>query len=134
VLTTPELGQRYRNQISNDVVIQQAINDPGERFIAAYGFTGMSYRHPTLGKLVLVEDPLCPPGKIRGLRVGDWETLYAGDEAFEWMPGAQGMWYRMPSTTPGNGDTNTWAANGYMLMCDICLNPPAQWEIPNLTA
>lgn len=139
VLTTPELEQRYRNEIGNDVMIQFPNSEQKGRLIAQYGFDGNMYRHPHLGRVMLQSDPFAPANKIRFLRIGDWETLFAptdgGEHGFEWLPGAiGGMWYRMPSSTAGGGDTTTYRADGMLIMCDICLDPRQQAEIINVTA
>lgn len=138
-ITTIELEQRYRNEIGNDIFIPFPNDESSKRLVAQYGFDGNMYRHPLLGKIVLQPDPLAPANKIRFLRIGDWETLTAptsgGDNGWEWLPGQTGgMWYRMPSSTPGNGDTTTFRADGLMLMCDICNYPRIQAELENVTA
>ncbi len=137
---TIELEQRYRNEIGNDIFIPiESDGVSGKRLVANYGFDGSMYRHPLLGKVILQPDPLAPSSKIRFLRIGDWETLSAptagGENGWEWLPGYIGsMWYRMPSSTPGNGDTTTFRADGMMLMCDICNFPRIQAEIGNVSA
>lgn len=138
-LTTPELVTRYISEIGQDTLIEYPHDDARGKVIAGYGFDGNLYRHHTFGRYMLQADPLAPPNKIRFLRLGDWETLYAptegGENGWEWLPGSVGgMWYRMPSSTPGNGDTTTFRADGLMLMCDICLAPRLQSEIVNVTA
>lgn len=137
-ITTIELEQRYRNEIGNDIFIPIAADKTSDRLVAQYGFDGNMYRHPLLGKIVLQPDPLAPANKIRFLGFGAWETLVApnsgGENGWEWLPGQSGMFYRMPSSTPGNGDTTTYRADGLMLMCDICNFPKAQAEISNVTA
>jgi hypothetical protein len=139
MLMTPELEQRYRNEIGNDIIIQFPTDEQRGKLIAQYGFDGGMYRHPHLGRVVLQSDPLCPANKIYGLRVGDWETLYAptegGENGFEWLPGGDmDGWYRMPSSTAGNGNTTTYRMDGMLLMCDICLSPRSQFQIINVTA
>ena len=137
-LTTPELVSRYISQIGQDTLIQYPADDSRGKVIAGYGFDGNLYRHHTFGRYMLQGDALATPNQIRFLRLGDWETLYAptegGESGWEWLPGQQGMWYRMPSTTPGNGDTTVYRADGLTLMCDICLNPRRQAKLVNVTA
>lgn len=140
VLTTPELEQRYRNEIGNDVMIQFPTDQQKGQLIAQYGFDGNMYRHPHLGRVILQSDPFAPQNIVRFLRIGDWETLFAPDAGgdpggFEWLPGTTGgMWYRMPSSTAGGGDTTTYRADGMLMFCDICLNPREQAQIENVTA
>ena len=139
VLTTPELEQRFRNEIGNDIIIQFPTDDQRGKLMANYGFDGSMYRHPHLGRVMIQSDPLAPANKIYLLRVGDWETLYAptegGEYGFEWLPGGEmNGWYRMPSSTSGNGNTTTFRMDGMLLMCDICLAPRKQAMIVNVTA
>ncbi len=137
VITTPQLDQRFRNVVGNDVVVQFPTDAQQGKLVARYGFDGMLYRHPAIGRIVFEPDALAPINTIRGAKVGDWECLYApGGESFEWMPGNgdMGGWYRMPSTTPGNGDTTTYRMDGFMAMADICLKPRDQWQVVNVTA
>ena len=137
-LTTPELVTRYIAEIGQDTMIQYPADDRRGKVLAGYGFDGNLYRHHTFGRYMLQGDALATPNQIRYLRVADWETLYAptegGENGWEWLPGQQGMWYRMPSSTPGNGDTTTFRADGLMLMCDICLAPRKQAKLINVTA
>lgn len=138
VLTTPELEQRFRNQIGADVLIQFPSTEQKGRLVAQYGFDGNLYRHPHLGRVVLQSDPFAPANKIYGLKIGDWETLFAptegGEHGFEWLPGTEGMWYRMPSSTAGGGNTTTYRCDGMLIMCDICLDPRQQFQVINVTA
>lgn len=137
-LCQPELVTRYIQEIGQDTLIQYPNDDHKGKLLAGYGFDGNLYRHHTFGRYMLQGDALAVPNQIRFLRTGDWETLYAptdgGENGWEWLPGVQGMWYRMPSITPGNGDTTTFRADGLMLMCDICLAPRAQAKLINITA
>lgn len=135
----PELEQRYRDEVGNDVLLQMPVDDSTKKLYANYGFDGGSYyRHPNLGRIVLLADVFAPPGKIRFLRIGDWEQLTApgegGEMGWNWLggDGATGGWYRMESSTPGNGRTTTNRMDGMMLMCDICTKPRIQAEIRNL--
>lgn len=133
----PEMEQRYRDEIGNDILIDFPTDDSTKKLFANYGFDGGSvYRHPSLGRIVLLSDVFAPPGKIRFLRIGDWEQLVApgegGELGWNWLTGDEGGWYRMESTTPGNGRTTTYRMDGMMLMCDICLRPRLQAQIQNL--
>jgi hypothetical protein len=136
-LTTPELEQRYRNQIGADVVIQFPTDEGTKKLFANYGFEGSVYRHPTIGRIVLQSDPFAPTEKIRFLKIGDWESLCApttgGEFGWEWLPGDVNGWYRMASSTAGNGNTTTYRMDGMLLMCDICLRPRQQAQIVNVT-
>lgn len=139
VVATPELGQRFRNQIGNDVILDYPTTEQKGKLIAQYGFDGSLYRHPRLGRMNIEEDPFAPQGVIRGYRLGDWESLSPGNEGgsmgFDWLPGdgAGENWYRMPSSTAGNGKTTTYRMDGMLMLCDILLRPRHQWEIVNLT-
>lgn len=136
-LTTPELEQRYRDEIGNDVIIQFPTDEGTKKLFANYGFEGSVYRHPTIGRIVLQADPFAPVEKVRFLKIGDWEQLTApttgGENGWEWLPGDINGWYRMPSSTSGNGNTTTYRMDGMMLMCDICLAPRRQAQIINVT-
>lgn len=139
ILTTPELEQRYRNEVGKDVLIDWPTNEQKGKVLAQYGFDGGMYRHPTLGRVMLQSDPFAPANSIYGLRIGDWETLYAptegGEYGWEWLPGGEmDGWYRMPSATAGGGNTTTFRMDGMMLMCDICADPRNQFQIVNVTA
>ena len=93
------------------------------------------YRHPRLGRIMFEVDPLAPPNKIRFLRVGDWEMFSPrGAEQFTWLPGDNtgGNWYRMESTTPGNGKTTTIRMDGFLAFADGCFQPRRQAEIKNV--
>lgn len=135
VITTPEMDQKYRDIVGNDVVIQVPTSEQKGKLIASYGFDGMLYRHPTMGRIVFQPDPMAPPNTIRGLRIGDWETFYAPGAAWEWLVGdtADG-WYRESSTTPGGGKTTTYRMDGMGAWADLCLLPRLQWHIANVTA
>lgn len=136
-LTTPELEQRYRNQIGADTIIQFPTDEGTKKLFANYGFEGSVYRHPTIGRIVLQADPFAPTEKVRFLKIGDWETLSApgsgGENGWEWLPGDVNGWYRMASTTAGNGNTTTYRMDGMLLMCDICHAPRRQAQIINVT-
>lgn len=130
-----ELEQQFRKAVGNDVILQYPTAEQKGRLIAQYGFDGMLYRHPRIGRMVLNPDPLCPPDQIRGLRLGDWETYFpSGYETFEWLPGdTVGIWSRMASTNPGGGNTTTYRAEGMMALCDVCLAPRRNWHLANVT-
>lgn len=136
-LTTPELEQRYRNEIGENVIIQFPTDEGTKKLFANYGFEGSVYRHPTIGRIVLQADPFAPVEKVRFLKIGDWEQLCApttgGENGWEWLPGDINGWYRMASSTAGNGNTTTYRMDGLMLMCDICLAPRRQAQIINVT-
>lgn len=132
-LTTLELGTRMRQEIGQDILIPYEPSKSGEP-LAVYGFTGQAYRHPTAGTIVFKESNFAPPNKIRFLKVGDWECQYAGESTFQWQPGFIGNWYRMPSSTPGNGLTDIWRMDGKVVFADICLYPRRQMEINGVSA
>lgn len=132
VTATPELQQRFFDIVGQDKIIQFPTVEQTGKLIANYGFEGQVWRSPTLGRIVFEPDPLAPPNKIRGLRLGDWEQLNLGE--FEWMPGEIGHWRTMPSSTPGNGYTTTFRMDGLMACADICLRPNWQWELANVTS
>lgn len=135
VLSTPELDQRLRNEIGNDVLIQFPSTDQKGKLIANYGFDSAMYRHPRMGRMVFEVDPRMVPNRIRGLRMADWEMFTPpGGDRFNWMPGTMGNWYRMPSSTPGNGDTTTFRMDGFTGLADGCLQPRRQWEIRSVRA
>lgn len=136
-IMTPELSQRYRNEIGNDVLIQFPSTEQKGDLIAQYGFDGELYRHPRLGRIVFEVDPLALPNKIRFLRVGDWEMFSPrGADQFTWLPGDNtgGNWYRMESSTPGNGKTTTIRMDGFLALADGCFLPRRQAEINNVRA
>lgn len=136
-LMSPELGQRYRNEIGNDVLLDFPTSEQKGDLIATYGFDSSMYRHPRLGRIVFEIDPLMVPNKIRFLRVGDWEMFSPrGAEQFTWLPGDStgGNWYRMESSTPGNGKTTTLRMDGFLALADGCFLPRRQAQIENIRA
>ena len=131
----PELEQRYRNEIGADIIIQYPTKEQQGQMMAEYGFQGSIYRHPQLGRIILNADASMIPGKIRFLKLGDWEMLAPLGQDFKWMPGDNGSnWYRMQSSTVGAGRTTTYQMNGYGLAADICVFPRRNAQINNLTA
>lgn len=133
--TTPELEQRYRNEIGADIIIQYPTAEQKGRMMAEYGFDGSIYRHPQIGRIILNSDPLTPPNKMRFMKLGDWETLSPLGATFEWIPGnTVGAWSRMVSSTAGAGFTTTYSMNGMLAMVDLCRNPRRNAELFNLTA
>lgn len=132
---TPELDQRYRNEIGNDVLLQFPTTEQKGKLVAQYGFDSSMYRHPRLGRIVFEVDPLAPPNKIRFLRIGDWEMFAPrGAEQFTWVSDGGGSWYRMESSTPGNGKTLTFRMDGFTAFADACFFPRRQAEIKNIRA
>lgn len=133
-VTTPEIEQTFRQSVGNDLFVQYPSAEQRGKLIASYGFDGMLYRHPRLGRMNVNVDALCPPNRIRGFGIGDWKTYFpAGYETFEWLDGEMGIWYRMQSSTPGAGKTTTYRADGMVALCDVCFRPRRQWEISNVT-
>lgn len=135
MLATPRMVQRYKNEIGNDVLIQFPSTEQQGKLIAQYGFDGVLYRHEMLGRISFQSDPLHPPNEIKLLRLGDWEDLHPGSGTFEWLPGSGGdsYWYRMPSTTPGAGNTTTYRMDGLMAVCSICTFPRRNIRIRNVS-
>lgn len=133
-LTTPELDQRYRNEVGGDILIPFPSEEAKGKLLANYGFEGSVYRHPTIGRIMLQADQFAPPNKIRLLKVGDWESLYPLSATFEWLVGDTGGWYRMSSSTPGNGKTTVYRMDGMLSFADICRYPRRQAELSNVTA
>lgn len=130
----PNLEQRYRTEIGIGIM---PVQDPqtGNK-IADYGFDGVSYRHPTFGRLDIKADALAATGQIRIMKNGDWEMLpYIAGGGFEWLPGdgAGGNWYRVESGTAGAGRTVVLKMDGLMAFADICLFPRRQIQISNVT-
>jgi hypothetical protein len=136
-LTTPELEQAFRDEIGQDIFIQFPSSDQQGKLLAQYGFDGNLYRHPTVGRISLVADPLSKPNRILFVRPGDWETLHVipgSADKVRWMPGLHGNWNRMVSATANAGWSTQWRMEGYTTACDICTNPRGQAVINNVTA
>lgn len=133
-LTTPELDQRYRNEVGNDILINWPSGEAMGKLLANYGFDGSVYRHPTIGRIMLQADQFAPVNKVRFLKVGDWETLYPLSATFEWLVGDTGGWYRMTSSVPGGGKTTTYRMDGMISLADICRYPRRQAELNNISA
>jgi hypothetical protein len=135
MVSTPELWQRFMDEHENNLLVTFPTTEQRGKKLADAGFDGQPiYRHPLAGRIALVADQFAPQSKVRLYRLEDWETLHPGDQQFEWMPGYMGNWYRMPSSTPGGGDTTTLRMDGLMALCDICLMPRIQGQIENVTA
>lgn len=132
-LTTPELEQAYRDAVGEDIFIPFPSKDEKGKLFATYGFDGNMYRHPTMGRIMLQADSIATPNKIRFLRPGDWETLYAPGSEFEFLPGEYGNWYRMESGTAGAGRTTVFRMDGLACFVDICTLPRYQAEIVNMS-
>lgn len=136
----PALYQRMINVIGADKLITFPTTEQKGKVIANYGFDAVIYRHFAAGRIALHGDALAIPRKIRFLRLGDWETVFGytdnGETGFEWLPGGDGgpgsIFKRLPSSTPGNGHTTTYQAEGLCVMADICLNPRNQIELANV--
>lgn len=132
----PDIEQRFRQAVGNDILLQYPTGEQKGKLIASYGFDGMLYRHPRLGRINFEVDALCPPNRIRFFNIGDWETYFPrGAMEFDWIPGdTVGIWSRMPSATPGNGNTLVYRAEGMMALADVCLAWRKQAEMTNITA
>jgi hypothetical protein len=132
-LTTPELEQAFRDAVGQDTIIPYPTNAQKGKLLAQYGFDGNMFRHPTIGRIMLQADQFATPQKIRFLRVGDWETLYAADNGFEFLPGDTGGWYRQQAPDD-SGRSTVYRMDGLCYMVDICLDPRRQAEIENVTS
>lgn len=137
VRSQPDLHQAFRDEVGNDALIQRPSKKEQGALIADYGFDGLLYRHP-ITRFTLEVDPLMQPNRIDFLRPGTWELInYVEDgsnKPFRVMPGLVGVWNRLPSSTPGNGGSMFWQAEGYTLACTICTAPAKNMQLRGVTA
>lgn len=134
VVAPPEIDQRMRDEIGQDVLIQVPSNEAKGKLMAQAGFDGALWRNPLMGPIMFSPEPLATPNKIRFMMLGDWERAYAlpGGGKVRFMPGQRGSWYRMAQSEPNTGLGTVWKQDAYTLYCDLCLNPWRQLEITNV--
>jgi len=129
----PELITKAIQEIGQDLLIQQP--GRGGEMLAQYGFDNLVYRHHSLGVVKFEADRLHPTNSIGFYRLGDWESISYLNQGFQWVPGGDlGDWYRMESSTPGNGKTLIFKMDGFTNVVDICRNIRRNGRIVNVTA
>lgn len=125
--TTPEIHTQFLQLIQEQAWVP--VDPKQSELTANWGFTGLQYHHPSLGRVGLQPDPFHPTNKIRLIRPDQWEFIWGTTTGFHWIQGQQGIFYRPNSTTNAQYHSMMWRAEGYMIGCDICTNPRQQIQI-----
>jgi len=112
------------------------IDSPDRKKFMNFGTSGLNYQSPTFGMVKILADPLSPANVVRVINPETWRTYFYGWKGLEPFMASQGggQWYRIPSTTPGEGLSKFWKADWYAAgMVDWCDRPFANGQIANVT-
>jgi hypothetical protein len=134
---SPQLHQKFRNIVGDNILVQWSASDPKRDLFAVHGFDGMVYHHPTIGKIMLNADALCPANRIRFLKLGTWEMMkyHAGEfKVMDGDDGRPGGFYRMGSGTSDGSKGHFYQMDVLAYFVDFCLAPRENGEIENITA
>ena len=123
----PRVITAVRQDIGEDRFIPYPVDQGNNKRFANFGTGALAFQHPSLGYIVLQAEPLCPPNVIRFFRPQDWKALSYGNRNLQFMPGSNGLFNRLPSTTPGQGYGMFWQVEAFSVLGDIC-------EYPRLSA
>lgn len=137
VICQVDLHDTLRDDYGEDAFVPMPTDDSSMARFANLGSIGLNYQHPVFGLVKIMADPLYTPGVVDVLTPNVWSTLAYGSTGkdLRFVPGDSGSpWYRMESSTPGNGRSLIYKADAICNLVDFCKRPKENARTSNLTA
>jgi len=129
-LTTPEIVDRFIAVVGQDALISVPSVAQGGDLVAHYGFDGLMYHHPMLGRLALEPMLYAPANTIWLIRPSNWRHLYIANRGLNFMPGqVAGIWNNVTSS---GRRSMFWEATAYDFCAYVNYWPRGECLIRNI--
>jgi len=127
-----DLAEQLRQDIGNEALVNTTAEDNGQY---TFGELGVTYMHPTVGRVTILGDAAAKNDKCMLLNPEDWEMLHGYSKGIEIVTGGAGMgdWERVPGENTVGGGSMYYRREGYSVKTPYCKKLNRQALLDNMT-